>query len=159
VRIVVEYDGASSDPVDINRYPYLPAIYCNPEPGSSPTRYSVTAVNPVTGEFVGSLSVDPRIARAAHAGETIDLYVLGLGSPLEVALPTDRFFTAPIALPLNFNVVVAGERLQPLYAGLISPGLYQVRVALPRTLTTGDQPIYIDFGSSQSAPYVFLKIE
>jgi uncharacterized protein (TIGR03437 family) len=157
VTILVTKEGVSSDPLIATSTAFLPVIYSNAAPGISPPRYYVTAVDPITGLLLGTASADPRVARAAHPGDTIDLYAIGLG-PTTPQFPTSTDFSGVFSLTSTFNVVLGGVSLKPSFAALISPGLYQVRIAVPSTIQTGDQAVLLDFGSAQSASNVYLTI-
>jgi len=137
---------------------YLPAVYCNVAAGSVPTRFYVTAVDPVTGEYVGNSGVDSRVARPVRPGETVDLYAVGLGAPIGSQFSTGTAFSAAYPLPLNFAVHLGGVATTPLYAALVGPGLYQVRFTVPAATASGDLPIYLDFGSAQSSQSVYLTV-
>jgi uncharacterized protein (TIGR03437 family) len=137
---------------------YLPAIYCNLAAGSVPAQLYVTAVDPVTGEYVGNSLVDSRVTRPARPGETVDLYAVGLGPPTGSQFPTGTLFSAAYPLSLGFAVNLGGVANTPVYAALVGPGLYQVRFTVPTSTNTGDLPIYLDFGSSQSAHSVYLTV-
>jgi len=137
---------------------YLPAVYCNPAAGATPARFYVTAVDPVTGEFVGNASIDSRVSAAARPGETVDIYGTGLGPPAGNVFPTGTLFSTAYPIPLNFAVVFGGTRIVPQYAALVGPGLYQVRFTIPGSAGNGDVPVYLDFGSAQSAQNVYLTI-
>jgi len=91
----------------------------------------------------------------AYRGETIVLYVTGLG-PVDQQLPNG--LGAPGNPPANtidpYTVQVAGEAAQILFSGL-SPGfvgVYQINLVLPGDLPAGDLPvkIYSDYANSQT---------
>jgi len=46
-----------------------------------------------------------------------------------------------------------------VWAGIISPGLYQLNVRVPDTATTGDAMLIADIGGATSQSDVFLTIE
>ena len=157
VQIVVNNNGNSSSGYSITSNTFLPAIYARVAQGISPPKYYVTAVDPVTGQIVGNFSADPSVQHAPRAGETIDLYGLGLGPASQ--FPTGTAFTG--AFPLNSSVTVSlgGTTLVPLFAGLVGPGLYQVRITIPISTTLGDQPIQLSVGGAAQSPQnVFLSI-
>jgi uncharacterized protein (TIGR03437 family) len=158
VQIVVTNNGASSAPFPIQSTTFLPAIYSNAAPGTSPARYYVTAVDPKTNQLLGNPSADPRVTGAPHAGDTIDLYALGLGPAAQFSTDTD--FSGAFPLTANPSVVLGGVSVAPSFAALVAPGLYQMRIVIPPALSAGDQPILLDFGVGvQSAPNVFLSIQ
>jgi uncharacterized protein (TIGR03437 family) len=159
IQIVVTNNGLASLPFMIQSTQFLPAIYSNAAPGSSPPRYYVTAVDPFTNQLVGNLSADPRVVGAPKAGDTIDLYALGLG-PATPQFSTDVDFTGAFPVTANVNVVLGGVSVTPAFAALVAPGLYQMRITIPAALAPGDQTILLDLGGGvQSAQNVFLSIQ
>jgi uncharacterized protein (TIGR03437 family) len=159
IQVVVTNNGLASLPYTIQSTQFLPAIYSNTAPGSSPPRYYVTAVNPFTNQLVGNLSADPRVVAAPKAGDTIDLYGLGLGAATP-QFSTSLDFTGAFPMTASVNVVLGGVSVTPSFAALVAPGLYQMRITIPTTLAPGDQPILLDLGGGvQSAPNVFLSIQ
>jgi uncharacterized protein (TIGR03437 family) len=158
VLIVVTNQGLASSPYAVQSSPFLPAVYSNPVPGSSPPRYYITAVDPFSGELLGLASVDPRVSRKVNPGDTIDLFALGLGTTTP-QFPTDTYFSGVDSLTSTFMVMVGGTPINPSFAGLVAPGLYQVRITVPTTTAPGDQPLWLDFGSARSAANVYLSIQ
>ncbi|HEY2012763.1 MAG TPA: hypothetical protein VGH38_04645 [Bryobacteraceae bacterium] len=154
VSVVVTNNTLSSAPFTVTSSTYLPAIYSVPStPG-----YSVIAVDPASGQLLGTPAVDRRVVRAVRPGDTIDLYAIGLG-PTTPAFTTDSYFAGsrPVAAP--FTVVLGPATITPAFAALTATGLYQVRIAIPADMPAGDQPIRIDFGSAQSASGVYLTVQ
>jgi uncharacterized protein (TIGR03437 family) len=80
------------------------------------------------------------VTRGAKAGDAVSLYATGLGitSP---AYPEGRLIEQPISIPLPV-VTVGGRAAKVLYAGLISPGLYQINIEVPE-LAAGEQEIVV----------------
>jgi uncharacterized protein (TIGR03437 family) len=157
VQIVVNNNGNMSSGYSVTSSTYLPAIYARYAPGSSPARYYVTAVDPVTGQIVGNFSADSSVVHAPRAGEIIDLYALGLGPASQ--FPTGTAFTGDFPLNASVTVTLGGTPLTPLFAALVGPGLYQVRITIPANITLGDQAIQLNVaGAAQSPQNVFLSI-
>jgi uncharacterized protein (TIGR03437 family) len=160
VRIVVEGGGGGLQTVMATASRVLPALYALPRP-SAPSSFFVTAVDPLTGDLLNHSDVDPRATRMASPGETIDLYAIGLGATTSNFV-TDQLFTG--AYPLEeAPAVVLGYpspvSLTPLFAGLVSPGLYVVRIAIPQDAGSGDVPVKLVFWDQASADGVFLGIQ
>jgi uncharacterized protein (TIGR03437 family) len=153
--VTVSTAGVPGAPYFLTALRFLPAIYCNVAPGTS--RFYVTAVS-TAGEYLGTRTVDTRVARGVHPGETIDIYAVGLG-PTTPAFPTGTLFTGFNPISSTLNVVLHGEALLPSFAALVSPGLYQVRFQVPADMPSGDQLIYLDFGAVQSPLGVYLTIQ
>jgi uncharacterized protein (TIGR03437 family) len=158
VSVVVTNGSTPSDPMAMTSTTFLPAIYSNFALGSQPPRYYITAVNALTGQFLGNSSVDSRVARAARAGDTVDLYAIGLG-PTSPQFPTGTLFNGFYALNASVNVVLNNSvAVQTAFAALVSPGLYQVRFTVPANAPTGDVQVQLDFGAVQTATSVYLTI-
>ena len=156
----MERDGVASTAAYARSEVAQPALYALPRPGATGKLY-VTAVDPFTGELVGNPAADPRVSRGARPGETIDLYGIGLGAVMGGTI-TDRLFWGSYPLYLTATVLF-GEggqlRLKPDYAGLVSLGLYMVRVKVPETLEGGDVAIGLDIGGHTTSDNLFLTIE
>jgi uncharacterized protein (TIGR03437 family) len=97
------------------------------------------------------------VSRTAHPGDTLDLFGVGMGPATPFTTDTD--FVGAYLLTSPFTVNLGTASITPIFAGLVAPGLYQVRIALPATLAAGDQPIQLNFGSATSAQSVFLTVQ
>lgn len=157
VAIVVQRDGIPSSPVVVSAVPAHPAIYSLPEAGGS-GRFFVTAVVAGTRTLVGNKTVDPHVARGAYAGEVIDLYAIGLGRTVE-NFPWDRWFDGAFAVANPIRVRLANSVLEPIWAGLVSPGLYLVRLRIPQGLVPGQTPITLEVAGRLSRTDVYITIE
>jgi uncharacterized protein (TIGR03437 family) len=78
--------------------------------------------------------------RGAKKGDAISLYATGLGAT-NPSYPEGRLVTQPLAIPTP-TVTIGGKTAKVLYAGLVSPGLYQVNVEVPE-VGGGDQEIVV----------------
>jgi uncharacterized protein (TIGR03437 family) len=157
VQVVVTANNVAGAPAAATSTTFLPAIYARYAPGSNPARYYVTAVDPVSGQIVGNFSADPSAVRAPRAGETIDLYGLGLGPASQ--FPTGTAFTGDFPLNNSVTVTLGGTQLTPLFAALVGPGLYQVRITIPASIALGDQLIQLNVGGTVATPQnVYLSI-
>jgi uncharacterized protein (TIGR03437 family) len=157
VQVVVQANGLISSPFSFTATATLPAIYALPT--SDGSEFFVTAALAGTGTLIGNGAVDSRVTRAALPGDTLDLYMIGLGSTLD---PSD-FITNQVfagAYPVSATVIatVGGEPAQVLFAGLTSPGLYLVRVVIPSDLPAGPQPIQVTAGGSRTRSSLMLIV-
>jgi len=82
---------------------------------------------------------------SAKAGETIALYGTGFGAP-------DQLASHPPA------VLIGGIAAQVTFAGMNSPGLYQINVTVPSTLPPGDAEVLASLGNGVSQPGLFVTI-
>lgn len=156
-QVIVESNGVSSAPFGINATATLPAIYALP--AANGATWFVTAALAGTATLIGNPAVDPRVLRAAQPGDVLDLYVIGLGATQDpsVFITNQNFAGAyPVAAPIT--AMVGGFPAQVEFAGLVSPGLYVVRMMVPSGLAAGPQPIQISTGSSRTASSLVLLI-
>jgi uncharacterized protein (TIGR03437 family) len=157
VQVVVQVNGASSNPFAITATATLPSIYALPTADGS--AFFVTAALAGTGTLIGNSAVDRRVTRAALPGDVLDLYMAGLGATADPSLlVTNQVFAGayPVSAPVTASV--GGKAAQVLFAGLTSPGLYLVRVALPSDLPAGPQPIQITAGGVRTRPSLMLMV-
>jgi uncharacterized protein (TIGR03437 family) len=108
VTVQVEREGRASAPVKIAAMPALPAIYAQPVAGSSPPRLFVTAALAGTGTLIGNRVADERVARAASAGDVLDLYVIGLGRVRDRWI-TDQLFSGDFHVVAPVDVTLGGR--------------------------------------------------
>jgi uncharacterized protein (TIGR03437 family) len=156
--IVVERDGVASAPVTVQVKRMHPAIYSLPLREAEGEKWYVTAALAGTSRLVGTRRADARVQRGARPGEWIDLYVVGLGRTVGDP-PAGSFFRGafPVAGPVE--VALGEEPLTPAFAGLISPGLYSVRIRIPEDFPARDAPIRVVSGEISSAAGVYLTVE
>jgi uncharacterized protein (TIGR03437 family) len=75
----------------------------------------------------------------AAPGETIALYATGFGLP--AATLTEGSATQFGLLPSMPTVQIGGASVDVRFAGVVSPGLYQLNVVVPTTAVAGDAPV------------------
>jgi uncharacterized protein (TIGR03437 family) len=80
----------------------------------------------------------------AHVGETVLLYGFGFGLP--TAQLSNGLETQSGDLPTLPSILINGAVAQVKFAGLISPGLYQINVIIPSGATNGDNSISVSYG-------------
>ncbi len=121
---------------------------------SATTEFYVTNTSP--GIFVDSTGA-PAGAQTAKRGQTIAIYVTGLGSvspqPATGALPSAGATPTPLQTPI---ITVAGVPASTVYAYLGIPawavGLTQINFTVPLGAPLGPQPLVVSSGTSISAP-------
>ncbi len=79
----------------------------------------------------------------AHVGETVLLYGFGFGLPTTPL--TDGSQTQSGSLPVLPTVLINGAAAQARFAGVISPGLYQINVVIPSGAANGDNAISVSY--------------
>jgi len=98
-------------------------------------------------------------SRPAAAGDFIELYATGCGLTNPVAPDGVVLTKAYPAVDLAaWEVTIAGKNASVLYAGLVSPGLWQVNVQIPAGLIGGDQPLVLLVNGAASQPNVMLTL-
>ncbi len=95
-------------------------------------------------------------SRPAAPGEVIEIYGTGFGATTP-AMPAAQLVSqaSPTALPVT--VTIGGLNAEVQWAGVVSPGLYQLNVKIPN-LGSGDQAVLASIGGFQSASNAFLSI-
>lgn len=158
VTVQVERNGRASSPVILPATAALPGIYALPVAGSSPPRFFVTAALAGTGTLIGDRTIDTRVSRGARRGDSLDLHVVGLGRVRDSWI-TDRPFLGAFATAAPVEATLGGRAIPVAFAGLISPGLYLVRVTLPMDVPAGNQPLLLRTQGRTSRENVFLTVE
>jgi uncharacterized protein (TIGR03437 family) len=104
------------------------------------------AVN-VDGSLAAPANAIPNVAsRPARSGEILALYVTGLGAV--AGYDAARVPAAPIALTEQIAVTVGDSPAKVVYAGLVSPGLYQINFTVPNV--TGNLKVAVQIGDARS---------
>jgi len=157
VQVIVQSNGISGDPFTITATSTLPAVYAPSNADGS--TFFVTAALAGTAILVGNSATDSRVARAAQPGDTLDLYMIGLGATADKSnFVTNRIFSGAYPVGAPVNATVGGEAAPVLFAGLTSPGLYLVRVAIPTDLAAGPQRLQISAAGSQTRSSLTLMV-
>jgi uncharacterized protein (TIGR03437 family) len=95
-------------------------------------------------------------SRPAVPGEVIEIYGTGFG-PTNPLLPSAQLVSQPAPLSLPASVAIGGVDAQVQWAGLVSPGLYQLNVQIPN-LSPGDQPVQTSLSGFQGGSGIFISI-
>jgi len=108
-------------------------------------------VGPV-GLFSGATS------RPAQAGETISVFLSGLGTNTNPPVPAGLIPTTDSVLIDPVSVSIGGTNASVSFAGLVGAGLYQVNVVVP-SVGSGDQTfaLMVDAVSTQAGVVVSLE--
>jgi uncharacterized protein (TIGR03437 family) len=112
-----------------------------------------------TATLIGNSATDPRVVRPAYPGDTLDLYMIGLGSTLDPSeFLTDKVFAGAFPVSAPVTASVGGEAATVLFAGLTAPGLYLVRIVVPQNLAPGAQPLQVSAGAFTTRPSLVLEM-
>lgn len=118
-------------------------------------------------DLAPSGSITGAQSRAAKAGDTILLYGTGFGRTTTALNP---FMSATVAYPLAHTgadqtapaatVTIGGQPAQLTFAGLVSPGVYQLNVVVPQ-LPPGDQPVVLKLlsGPTTTTQQVVIPVQ
>jgi uncharacterized protein (TIGR03437 family) len=157
VQVAVQAYGANSSAFNMTAIATHPAVYAVPSADGS--TFFVTAALAGTATLIGNSAVDSRVLRAAYPGDTLDLYMIGLGATLDPSdFITNQVFAAAFPLAASVTASVGGEPANVLFSGLTSPGLYLVRIVVPSDLAAGPQPIQVTAGGVPTRPSLVLQV-
>jgi uncharacterized protein (TIGR03437 family) len=105
-----------------------------------------------TGSSLGCPTV------AAKAGDTLELFAVGLGAttpPVQAGQPFSG--SAPTVNPVT--LLINNTTVTPTYAGMTSAGLYQINLTIPPGLGTGDVPLSASVTGSQTQSGVVISLQ
>ena len=156
VPVVVKNAVGTSDPVLALQQTAAPALF------EFPGGKYAAAVH-VDGSFIASLALVQQQGLTggtpAHVGETIVLFGTGFGATQPPISATALVTTPlPLAHPEEFSLRIGGLDATILYAGLISPGLYQFNVVVPQ-VAAGDQPVVTELRGLLSQSPLLITIQ
>jgi uncharacterized protein (TIGR03437 family) len=135
-----------------------PGLFCYTLKGVTyPASVFATATGVVYVAATGAIS--GYSSRPAAPGDIIELYATGCG-PTNPSAPDGVVLTKvyPAASLAAFQVTLAGTSAPILFAGLVSPGLWQINVQIPSGLIGGDQPLVLSVNGVASQPNVKITL-
>jgi uncharacterized protein (TIGR03437 family) len=157
VQVIVQANGVSSNAFTVTAAATQPAVYALPNTNAS--TFFVTAALAGTGTLIGNSAVDSRVLRAAQPGDTLDLYMIGLGATADISkFVTDRVFGGAFPVNATVTATIGGKNAPVAFAGLTSPGLYLVRITVPADLAPGPQPIQVSAGTVKTPSTLVLIV-
>ena len=116
------------------------------------------AAEHANGTLIGpaSLSVPGYTFTPAQPGETVVLYANGFGATTPQVVNGSESQSG--SLSTNPTVTIGGTAAHVMFAGLISPGLFQFNVVVPLNTPGGDEPIIASYNgqTTQSAALLTL---
>ena len=140
VEVVVTSDGVASAPFTANMRGGAPSFILV---GSSKYIVATHADNSLIGP--ASLSSPGYVFTPAKRGETIVLYAFGFGLPA-TALSNGSASQSGV-LPATPAIQIGGAQATVVFAGVISPGLYQINAVVPGGVSDGDNVVSCAYGS------------
>jgi uncharacterized protein (TIGR03437 family) len=157
VEVVAQVNGVSSSTFTISAQAAQPAVYA--PPSADAATFFVTAALAGTATLIGNTATDPRVVRPAYPGDTLDLYMIGVGSTVDPSkFITDRLFSGAFPVSAPVTATVGGEPANVVFAGLTAPGLYLVRIVVPSGLAAGPQPLRVSAGGIQTRASLVLQM-
>jgi uncharacterized protein (TIGR03437 family) len=148
--------GALSSTIEIDAV--APGLFCYT---LKAVTYPASVFANVTGVvYVAAAGALPGYnSRPAAPGDIVELYATGCG-PTNPAAPDGVILTKayPAQNLAAFQVTIAGKAATVLFAGLVSPGLWQMNVQIPSGLVGGNQPLVLSVNGIASQPNVMITL-
>jgi uncharacterized protein (TIGR03437 family) len=108
VQVIVESNGVAGASYSATAAATLPAIYAPASADGS--AFYVTAPLEGTGLLTGNSAVDPRVLRAAQPGDTLDVYMVGLGATADpTKFITNQNFAGAFPVSATVTATIGGE--------------------------------------------------
>jgi uncharacterized protein (TIGR03437 family) len=151
VNVVLTRNGAASAPFAVEAQALSPSFFViNGGP-------YIVAQHGADNSLVGPSALYPGQTSPAKPGETVVLYGNGFG-PTSSAVVSGAETQGGTLSPLP-SVTVGGLPATVNFAGLISPGLYQINVVIPAGLGSGDQPILATYKGAETGPVEVITVQ
>lgn len=107
---------------------------------------------------VGAPNLLPGVTSTpAQPGETILIYGTGFG-PTNPPLPTGQLVTSAEPLASSVQITIGGVAAAAIFAGLVSPGLYQFNVTVPN-LPNGDAAVLATIGGFSTQTRLSVTVQ
>jgi uncharacterized protein (TIGR03437 family) len=138
VPVVVTGPNGSSDAVTVSFRPINPGFFQHPD------------------ERLVVVRTDGSVADSVRPGETVLVFGTGFGPTNPVADPSRVMNAAlPTANPVRVQIHTSQAAVE--FAGLVSPGTYQINLTVP-DLPAGDYPVVAEVGGVRTAKFVRLRV-
>jgi uncharacterized protein (TIGR03437 family) len=113
----------------------------------------------VSGALLGpvAMSVPGYSFTPAQRGETIALYSTGFGLPVTTLVAGASSQSGQ--LPSLPTVQIGGAPAMVGFAGVVSPGLYQMNVTVPLTAVSGDNSLTVSYGGLTSPLGILIAVQ
>jgi len=119
---------------------------------------AVAAVDAVTGQFFGPLTLFEGNAKPARPGDFVTMYLSGLGAATP-AVAAGSIATGASTVRGSLELRIAGQVVPVLYAGY-SPGslIYQINFRVPTGLPASNQPVSVTVDGVATPPGAYLTL-
>jgi len=157
VSVVVTNSWGASASVSADVHRNSPCIFVfTPGGGKYPAALIVRSDSGVDYLGPAGLLGKAIASRPVRTGEILELYATGLG-PTNPTVPPGQAFAgeAPIIDPIA--VSIGGVNAPVAFAGITSPGLYQINVTVPN-ISAGLQLLVVNVNGVPSQPGVFVAV-
>jgi uncharacterized protein (TIGR03437 family) len=111
----------------------------------------------LNGTDVGPTTLYPGLTTPAQPGEEVVIYANGFGPASVPVVP--GALTQSATLSLVPTVTIAGLPAQVIFAGLVSPGLFQFNVYVPTGVSSGDLPVVASFEGQSTQSGTVLTVQ
>jgi uncharacterized protein (TIGR03437 family) len=145
-------NGSGSGSITVEKRRAAPEFFTfGPEGG----RYAAAVHS--DGTLACKASLYAGACRPAAAGEVIVLYGTGFGKT-DPAVSSSNIVRTPARLAATPRILFGEAEAEVIWAGLVSPGLYQLNVRVPAH-RTGDVPVTAEQSGERSPSGVFVSVE
>lgn len=149
-QVTVTRAGNISTPVSVEVRRFLPAFFQFPNEYVAAVRSDGALLAPA-GLIPGANTI------AAHPGDTILLFGTGFG-PTSPQHPVNQVNPGPLPTANPVKVQIENQSVPVAFAGIVSPGLYQLNVTVP-DLPDGDYPVSAEVAGVRTPKFVRLRIQ
>jgi uncharacterized protein (TIGR03437 family) len=111
----------------------------------------------LNGSIVGPTTLYPGLSTPAQPGEEVVIYANGFGATSTPVVSGAETQSGTLAtLPV---VTIAGTQATVVFAGLVSPGLFQFNVVIPTAAPNDADALTATYGGSSTQPGVVLAVQ
>ena len=151
VSVQVTNNGQAGAAVSVKSQPSSPSFF-NINGGPY-----VVAQHSADYSLVGPASLFPGASTPAKPGETVILYANGFGPTAPAAVSGAETQSGTLS-PLP-AVAIGGLAAPVQFAGLVSPGLFQINVVVPANTPTGDNALSAVINGVAVAPVALITVQ
>jgi uncharacterized protein (TIGR03437 family) len=142
VQVTVTNSAGTSAAVSTTLQPVLPGLF---------TKSNYVSAVRVSDSALLSAAIP------AKAGDVIELYGTGFG-PTTTTVAPGLVFTGAYPTSNNVTVTIGGVSALVSFAGLVSPGLYQINLTVPAGVPVGDNAVIATVGGFSTQSTALIKI-